>query len=839
MTLSDKFFPRKKYPQIYAYTEPQYKDRAWELGRQGRGLLKIGYTTSFDVETRINQQFPIKKPDEKPYDVVYKHSAIKETGECFDDHCVHAALKRKGINHVRGEWFECTVKELDTVVQEIRFGRILSPERNLSFKMRQEQADAVSQTAEYFRSFYKLYPNKVPHFLWNAKMRFGKTFAAYQLAKEMGWKRVLVLTYMPAVEKAWRDDLDKHIDFEDWQFIGRGETLKELNSAAPIVWFSSFQDILGKTKKGLIKERFIAAHSIEWDCIILDEYHFGAWRDAAKELYSGDSSERFDDESDSIVDVIPLTSKSYLYLSGTPFRALSNGEFVEDQIFNWTYADEQKRKNELSSTPGNPYEELPQMVLMTYQMPSEIRDVALDEESMEFDLNEFFRAKEIQPSESSGNSEFIFEHENEVQSWVALLYGQFFSSTYSFSNRHHKPPLPFEDARLLEYLSHTLWFLPNVSSCKAMARLLQNKANSFFAPYKIIDASGPEAGIGLDALTPVEEAIGSNPDKTKTITLTCGKLTTGVTVPAWSGIFMLRNTTSPESYFQAAFRVQSPWVARNSNNSNEKTVLKEKCYVFDFAPNRALSLIADYSCRLDLNDSRSMEDKVGDFLAVLPILYYKELSMQELSAKELLDIVSSGTTSSLLARRWQSALLINVDTFVLERVLNDPTIMAALENIEGFRTLRDNLTKVIASEKSIKNTKKEKGDSLSKAEEKRISEEERKNRSFKKELREKLLKFVTRVPVFMYLTDYREDTLKDVITNIEQDLFSKVTGLSVSDFEKLCEIGVFNKQAMDQAVFKFKQFEESSLTYAGGAELPQTIGGFDTIIERKDLDLVV
>jgi hypothetical protein len=207
--------------------------------------------------------------------------------------------------------------------------------------------------------------------------------------------------------------------------------------------------------------------------------------------------------------------------------------------------------------------------------------------------------------------------------------------------------------------------------------------------------------------------------------------------------------------------------------------------------------------------------------------------MSQLDAGDLLDIVAAGTASSMLAKRWQSAQLVNVDNYTLEKLLNRPDLLAVLEGIEAFRNLGKDLSKVISSEKALNKTKKERQEPS-----KEQKTEEKENKGFKKLLREKLLKFVTRVPVFMYLTDYREETLKQVITNIEPELFTKVTGLKVSDFEKLCEIGVFNSQVMNSAIFAFKRFEESSLTYAGGRELSEYVGGFDTTIRRDEIQVI-
>jgi hypothetical protein len=303
-----------------------------------------------------------------------------------------------------------------------------------------------------------------------------------------------------------------------------------------------------------------------------------------------------------------------------------------------------------------------------------------------------------------------------------------------------------------------------------------------------------------------------NPLLTKTITLTCGKLTTGVTVKPWTGIFMLRNLTSPETYFQAAFRVQSPWEI--ADEKGEKRVMKEECYVFDFALDRALRQISDYSCRLNVDESNP-EKKVDEFIRFLPVLAYDGSTMKQINAQDILDIAMAGTSATLLAKRWESALLVNVDNETLSRLMNNKDAMAALMRIEGFRSLNSDIETIINKTESVKKAKKDGTDKLTEKEKKEISEEEKEYKSKRKEIQEKLIKFATRVPVFMYLTDYRERSLKDVITQLEPGLFKKVTGLDVKDFNLLCSIGVFNAPLMNDAIFKFKRYEDASLSYTG------------------------
>ena len=332
-----------------------------------------------------------------------------------------------------------------------------------------------------------------------------------------------------------------------------------------------------------------------------------------------------------------------------------------------------------------------------------------------------------------------------------------------------------------------------------------------------------------------------NPLETRTITLSCGKLTTGVSVKPWTGIFMLRNSSSPETYFQAAFRVQTPWTIKNptGNDPHHTEILKQECYVFDFAPNRALRQIAEYSCRLNVEETQP-EKKVEEFISFLPVLAYDGSHMKQIDAAGILDIAMSGTSATLLARRWESALLVNVDNMTLQRLLNSPEALAALMKIEGFRSLNKDIETIINKSEAVKKAKAKANEKdLTAKEKKKLSDDEKEMKSKRKMIQEKLIKFATRVPVFMYLTDYREQCLKDVITQLEPGLFFKVTGLEVKDFELLVSLNVFNSALMNDAVYKFKRYEDSSLEYIGfdnSQKDTSPVGGYDTVVSRKDYE---
>ncbi len=822
---------------IYAYedTHPQYK-----------GLLKVGYT-AIDVQKRVKQQYPTLRPGDTPYRILLEESAMREDGSFFMDKAVHRYLRKRGFDNPEGEWFRCTTKDVRAAVLAVKQRTENEEARTETFGMRPEQLAAVNKTEAYLHQSRREQPEQTPHFLWNCKMRFGKTFTTYQLARRMGWKRLLVLTFKPAVQSAWEDDLKSHIDFEGWQFISRQNelTYDKADKDRPIVCFGSFQDYLGKNEVGGIKPRNEWVHLVNWDCVVLDEYHYGAWRENAKELFEnegskeqkfaqGEGMEYFDEE------LMPITTGAYLYLSGTPFRAINSGEFIEEQIYNWTYSDEQRAKQEWTgSTETNPYASLPRMVMMTYQLPDAIRKIAMEGEFSEFDLNAFFSAKG-----EGADARFIYE--DEVQKWLDLIRGSYQENAVSdLKLKGERPPMPFSHAPLLRTLTHTFWYLPSVAACYAMSNLLAQRQNTFYHDYKVIVAAGTKAGIGADALPPVHKAMGQ-PLRTKTITLSCGKLTTGVSVKPWSGIFMLRSTTSPEAYFQAAFRVQTPWTIQNPDelSPNRTEFLKEECYVFDFAPDRALRLLADYSCRLNVEES-SPEKKVEEFISFLPVLAYDGSHMKQIDAAGILDIAMSGTSATLLARRWESALLVNVDNQTLQRLMNNPEAMRALMSIEGFRNLNQDIETIINKSDAVKKAKKEAaekglGEAEMKKLKKELTEEEKEYKSKRKMIQEKLIKFATRVPVFMYLTDYREEALKDVITQLEPGLFHKVTGLSLKDFELLVSLGVFNETLMNDAVYKFKRYEDASLEYIGinRHREDKYVGAFSTKLRMEEYQQV-
>ena len=826
------YFPKRKNldPKIYGYIDL--------VDINLKGWIKVGETLR-DVEVRVKQQYPTKRPTGKPYKVIFAESSMRNDGSTFRDKDVLKLLEKKGFQ-VESEWAKITLSDLIAAFKSLRDGIEFDTNRNLNFKMRPEQENAVKTTIGFINKLRKSNPKEEGRFLWNAKMRFGKTFAAYQLAKKMNWKKILILTYQPVVQNSWENDLNRHVDFKGWQFISKDELKNEIkiDNSKPLVCFGSFQDFLGKNKYGGIKSKNEWVHAKNWDCIIYDEYHYGAWNEKSKELT--DNSEKEEKSEVRYLkgegrdyydhDLMPITGNFHLYLSGTPFRALTNGEFVDDQIFNWSYIDEQREKLNFKGEI-NPYRSLPRINLLTYQLPQEIIEIVNKGEFDEFNLSEFFSAE--------GDEENAkFKYEDQVQKWLNFISGTYAPQRYQdLKINQFKAPVPFSDLNLLSSLTHTFWFLPSVAACYAMNNMLKSKNNTFYHDYNIVCAAGSKAGIGVKALKPVKKAMEPDPLKTKTITLSCRKLHSGVSVNPWTGVFMLRNLNSPEMYFQTAFRVQTPWSINNSDigaNNNEE-IIKEECYIFDFAPHRALRQLSSYAIQIDPDPEKDDETKVKDFISFLPVLAYEEGQLKLINAAGVLERAMSGTSATLLAKKWTSSNLINLDNEVLSRVLNDNKAMSSLSRLEAFRNLNEEIEVIINSSKKIKEIKKEKDQEDVKDKKKELTKEQKEYKNARKELAKKFKKLASRIPIFMYLTDYRERTLKDVIKELEPGLFKKVTGLSEKEFDHLQSLGIFNSSLMNVAVGDFKRCEDRSLSYTGifkheGLD----VGLWETVISEEE-----
>ncbi len=563
-------------PKCYAYTTPQIKEHD--------GWVKIGYTEQDDVNVRIRQQTQSADID---YNLEWVDTAVYiGTNETFKDKDFHTYLYKKGIKRLaRSEWFYITPQK---ALEEFKIfkkskGIIETPEA-IPYKLRQEQERAIEKTKDYFA----LHEYEEPEFLWNAKPRFGKTLSTYDLCKKIGARKILIVTNRPAIANSWYDDYVRFLGREsDYCFISEVDALKHclyvlnrkqylenVNKYNGFIEFISLPDLKGSIHFGGLIDKLKHIADLEWDLLVIDEAHEGI------DTHKTDNAFNH------------IKRKYTLHLSGTPFKALANNKFKEDAIYNWTYADEQRAKNDWDNSleEENPYKELPKLNLYTYQMSEIIRDKLEkgadfdddgENESYAFDLNEFFDVK----------SDKTFVHDVDVDKFLDALVTQ--------------SKFPFSTPELREELKHTFWLLNEVKSAKALAKKLEN--HPIFGKYEIVVAAGDGKKDENDIIeneksfNRVNEAIKKNE---KTITISVGQLTTGVTIPEWTAVLMLSNVKSPSLYMQAAFRAQNPCIF----NINNQLFRKENAYVFDFDPARTLEIVEKFANDLSSNTHNTKGD---------------------------------------------------------------------------------------------------------------------------------------------------------------------------------------------------------------------------------------
>ena len=615
-------------PMCYAYSTP-------EIARHN-GWVKIGYTDKQDVTERIRQQ--THTSDTLAVEE-WRGNAIFEdgSGEVFHDSDFHRFLQKQGVERTPGtEWFHLNGEESLLRFNQFRQNRgFLNTSGVIPYTLRKEQKDAVDKTADAYRT-----RPKTGEFLWNAKPRFGKTLTAYDLAKEIDAQNVLILTNRPAIANSWYQDYVKFLGTESgYAFVSETSSLdkqqhvlnrydyiraKSKNPNLRCIEFISLQDLKGSLYGGGKYDKLREVYEQDWDLIILDEAHEGT--DTIKSEIAFDR----------------MKSGFKLHLSGTPFKAIANDKFDDKEIFNWTYADEQKAKRDWKSDAENPYSALPQLNLFSYQMSEIIKDelsqgINLDGEQEEyaFDLNEFFK------TDKNGN----FIHDTDIDEFLDAMVIQ--------------EKFPFSTPELRNELKHTFWLLDRVDSAKALARKL--KEHPVFKNYEIVLAAGDgklsEDESYMKSYDKVRQAIDTHD---KTITLSVGQLTTGITVPEWTAVLMLSNVKSPALYMQAAFRSQNPYTFRK----NGQTFRKEKAYVFDFDPSRTLLMYEDFANGLSTvtSDNRGTTDQhkenVKELLNFFPVIAEdKNGKMIELDAEQVLSIPRKIRSQEVVNRGFMSDFL--------------------------------------------------------------------------------------------------------------------------------------------------------------------------------------
>lgn len=620
---------KEKIPVIYSYSTP-------EIARHN-GWTKIGYTEQ-DVDKRLDQQMHTADVE---YKLEWSGNAVFEgSNDTFRDKDFHAYLRKNDIEEMEGkdnEWFHVDGPTGRNYFYDFRQNRgILSAlDTVVPYTLREEQEAAVEQTKKYADS------HENGEFLWNAKPRFGKTLSTYDLVKRLGARTVLIVTNRPAIANSWYDDYVKFMgDESGLKFVSRVDALKEkpyvLSRQAYVencagegygcIEFVSLQDLKGSKyfNPHSTIDKLNEVKDITWDLLVIDEAHEGV------DTYKTDTA--FD----------RINRKFTLHLSGTPFKALANDKFNSDAIFNWTYADEQAKKTEWTGEGENPYGTLPQLSMLTYQMSEIIRDeidrgVEINGETEEyaFDLNEFF----------STDGRGTFRYDSSVNRFLDALTTQ--------------EKFPFSTPELREEIKHSFWMLNRVDSARALARKLES--HPVFSEYKVVLAAGDgkidDEAENAKAFDAVREAIAEND---KTITLSVGQLTTGVTIPEWTAVLMLSNMKSPSLYMQAAFRAQNPCLF----HKNGRHFRKERAYVFDFDPARTLTVYEEFANDLcsdtaaGRGDIEQRERNIKRLLNFFPVLAEdEEGEMIELDAAKVLSIPRKIKSVEVVKRGFMSNFL--------------------------------------------------------------------------------------------------------------------------------------------------------------------------------------
>ena len=614
-------------PHIYAWSDLSSTDFS--------GWLKIGYTEKQTVEQRVRQSIgqTLSKPK-----IEWHYPAKYLSGGFFKDHDFHRYLSRKYKipRRVGTEWFDFNpdgAPKSEDIIREFLLGKKQTgfELKQPGYKLRKEQNEAVKMTANYFIQ------NPNSEFLWNAKPRFGKTLTTYDLAYAMNAKNVLIVTNRPAIANSWYDDYTKFVEPKhDYLFVSTSDSLRDSETldrkqfneerqkrknagrATRLIEFMSLQDLKGSKFFGGTINKLQHIAKTEWDLLVIDEAHEGV------DTFKTDIA--FDN----------INSKNTLHLSGTPFKALANNKFLAEQIYNWSYEDEQKAKNDWHGDVGhNPYENMPTLSLFTYQLSQMITDKintganTAEDGGMDyaFDLNEFFETKE------NG----IFKYESDINKFLDNL------------TRNKK--FPFSTSELRDEIKHSFWLLNRIDSVKALAKLM--KKHPVFENYEIILAVGKQED-NEKAYDKVKEAIKNND---KTITLSVGQLTTGVTIPEWTAVMMLSNITSPSLYMQAAFRAQNPW----QYEIDDHIYQKENAYIFDFAPERTLIIFDEFANNLNNKTTNTTEERktnIKELLNFFPVIAEdEEGKMVELDAEKVLTIPKSLKAHEVVRRGFMSNLL--------------------------------------------------------------------------------------------------------------------------------------------------------------------------------------
>lgn len=790
------------------------------------GLLKIGEATCItykyivDLPTNSRELNVAAKNRINQYTttagIVYEllHTelavrTIEKNGKqklmAFSDHDVHSVLLRSGIKkHVfdtqnkANEWFRTDLVTVKRAIQAVKDGRgslnaSEITETHSPIIFRPEQKDAIKQTLANFK--------KSDRMLWNAKMRFGKTLTALQVAKEMGFGKTIILTHRPVVNQGWFEDFQKIFYDTDYVYGSKtnGEPIESLvDSDKKFVYFASIQDLRGSEAVGGKYEKNEFVYLMDWDFVVIDEAHEGTLTKLGQ----------------AVIDEICNQTKKpkILRLSGTPFNLLD--QFKQDEIYTWDYVMEQREKlnwDKLHLGDNNPYASLPQMQIYTYDLNKLIQGY-FDEEDNAFNFREFFRTwtgiteKDFKPMPYGVNvGDFV--HKDDVNAFLNLLCKKDSDSNYPYSTDAYR-----------DYFRHSLWMVPGVKEARALSKLLQEHPVFGSGVFKIVNVAGAgDEEVGYkDALAAVQNAFGDNPAETYSITISCGRLTTGVTIPEWTAVFMLAGTfsTSASAYLQTIFRVQSP------ANINGK--IKDKCCVFDFAPDRTLKMVAEagkLSARA--GDTSTDRVKMGEFLNFCPVIGIEGSKMKPFNVDGLLQQLKRAYTDRVVRNGFDDPHIYNDNLLKLDGIeLQD---FEELKKIIGASKQTKKQGEIDINRQGLTNEEYEKLQEAERTPPKQrtpeqlaLLEEKRKQRNQAETARSILRGISIRIPLMVYGADVPFD--KEITADNFTDLIDDISWAE------------FMPKGVDKRTFKkFAKYYEQDVFIAAGRNIRRQAMAADSL----------
>ena len=789
--------------ELYVYTT-----KTW----QKKGLLKVGHCLLGRHEQRISEQFNASNP-EKPM-ILW----VKSLPEGKKDKHIHVQLEKNGIRRKEGgtgrEWFYATLDDVKRAYNKVVHGT----SREDSFSLRKEQEEAVEKAKKWFDKdhSYKIIDSAshLNRFLLNAKMRFGKCFTGIHIAKAINADRTIIVTYKPRVIEEWLEVINNHTNFEGWTgirameenpnepFLTNNGGLKQCS--IPFVLCVSLQD-LDISEDGKVKERLKEVLCNDWDLLIFDEVHFGGRTDRVKNILKW------------------LNPRFRLDLSGTPFKLMETVDFCPEQVFTYSYLDEQEnKKQEIARDPEGKgpfiYRKMPDLNLSTIEITD--KDIETQREhfftdDIDFSLNKLFEAK---------SSKFV--HDEAV--------GHFLES---LCKREHGSTAVSVYGRLGEQLGlsarrHSVWWLNRVNSIRQLIKKL--KTHPIFSQYEIINAAGGHSDEDLDdvlfakgkedILKKIKKINSGETNKVGSITLTCRKFLEGVTIRPWDSILILNDIESAESYFQAVFRVQSSWTDATTGE-----ILKSKGWVFDFAISRCLRTTYAYADALtDQIDQQDSHSKISPFRGDnlkrvtdglcealdIKAFYEGSLRSDKVRSREIFEAIAKEGAKVALAKRITSDALVSFPS--LARLEQAPHLYEALKNVKGYRTqdvgsIDDFIT---IGEEAQK--RKIKGNETDEDAEKEIKdfvekEKDKEKKSRKRWYATQIKRLSICMADFIYMTKFREYKIDHVIETKDSDFFETVTGISKGNFTELCDKGFIHRESLNRIVREFRHQEESSL----------------------------